>query len=369
MSKEPLPGYPWTGKFKSLEEISEYLDADKIPCLLCGREYSKLTTHIVSGHGMDPDEYKERFGINWTCKLASRTYKEGAAKRCHKRRKEGTLLLKPPKGVTKAAIAMKKRPFNEAVRNSSRRRSVLVRYGMTRNWDDSDIKEYLRRIETGRTPSEVGQDKDMPGFAYFWTYLKKNPDFKKKFDSTWDNLPFSVQARGQQLGKRFEENLFELRRAGKTWKEIGQILGVKSGTACGHWSRMKRQGNLSPEDYTERVRWQHKDYKEYLRRVKSGRTPREVSQDDDMPSLPCFYKYRNENPAYQKKFEKIWEKLPFKVQARGSALGSRFKRDIVRLHKKGFTWKEIGQKLDINHSTAHTVWQRMKARDELQKYS
>jgi hypothetical protein len=47
------------------------VDGARIQCHLCGRFYAKLGYHVSRGHGMDPDEYREQFGLNRGTPLAS----------------------------------------------------------------------------------------------------------------------------------------------------------------------------------------------------------------------------------------------------------------------------------------------------------
>jgi hypothetical protein len=42
---------------------------DRLQCHLCGRFYVSLAAHVVQGHGMRADEYRETFGLNATTAL------------------------------------------------------------------------------------------------------------------------------------------------------------------------------------------------------------------------------------------------------------------------------------------------------------
>lgn len=50
-------------KFKSSEELKEYLSGNRLVCFLCGKSYINLGTHISYGHKMDISLYKEKYGI------------------------------------------------------------------------------------------------------------------------------------------------------------------------------------------------------------------------------------------------------------------------------------------------------------------
>lgn len=57
-----LPGYPIELPFKYMEEISKYLEGDKITCLLCGKQYKSLNPHLKV-HNYDVKRYQEKYGI------------------------------------------------------------------------------------------------------------------------------------------------------------------------------------------------------------------------------------------------------------------------------------------------------------------
>jgi hypothetical protein len=66
----PLFGFPIKSKFASLKAIHEYLNGERITCLICGRSFKALLGHITR-HGVNADEYKERFGLPFRTGLTS----------------------------------------------------------------------------------------------------------------------------------------------------------------------------------------------------------------------------------------------------------------------------------------------------------
>lgn len=115
-------------------------------------------------------------------------------------------------------------------------------------------------------------------------------------------------------------------------------------------------------------RWGKKDYEEYLRRIKTGRTVMEVSRDPDMPNRGLFDAYVKENPDFAEKFEKVWDKLPFTVQGRAQRLGERFRKRMVELRLKQYTWPQIAAMMEVKENTVRTTWHRLKHNGELEKY-
>ena len=63
--KVALPGFPWNAKFEDKKEIDNYIAGDKIQCLLCGKWFQSLPTHLIRVHEISPDQYKEKYGLPW----------------------------------------------------------------------------------------------------------------------------------------------------------------------------------------------------------------------------------------------------------------------------------------------------------------
>lgn len=242
ISTKSLPGFPWKGTFKDMEEVREYFDRDKLTCLFCGREYISLHKHLLFSHDVTPEVYKETFGLPWRRGLISRVLKEKQAKTMNRQRKQGILPHAPSaahiRKLRKSIV--NRRPLVAAVREGQRQHALRT-HGRTEKWGKKDFDEYLRRIRSGRTMTEVGRDEDMPCREVFDKQLRENPAFRRKFEKIWDRLPFEVQLRGQKTGPRFKNMVVMLRREGKTWPEVAGIMGVKAGTVSNTWHRLKRK--------------------------------------------------------------------------------------------------------------------------------
>lgn len=55
---------------RSLDELSKYLDNDRLYCFECGRSFSLLGQHVRRAHGLSPDEFRDKWGIPRTAPLA-----------------------------------------------------------------------------------------------------------------------------------------------------------------------------------------------------------------------------------------------------------------------------------------------------------
>ena len=246
---QPLPGFPWRGKFTSVEELDAYFQEHKLTCLLCGRRYDQLGNHISQGHQISKDEYKEQFGLPWTYGLMGNVCRKKFSSYLKKRRAAGKIPPTPSKDHIEKLInsVRPKRPLVEAYRNDSRRK-VLELHGREEAWSREDYEEFLRRIQSGRTPSEVGRDPDMPSVKEFWKRLKADPDYTKRYERVWKKLPHSVHVRANKLGEKFQKEIVRLRRKRLTLKTIAEILNVKMASVRSTWHKLKKQGKLTRGD-------------------------------------------------------------------------------------------------------------------------
>jgi hypothetical protein len=181
--------------------------------------------------------------------MAGKLFRDRISALINARRASGKILYSPSEDHILSLInaAKKRRPTVEAYNNDSRRK-VLELHGRREAWTSDDYSEFLRRIKSGRTPSEVGLDSDMPSYKTFRKHLKADHDFKKQFDLIWQKLPYSVHVRASKLGEKFQNDIVKLRRQRLTLEAIAQKLGVKTASVRCTWHKLKKQGKLKLED-------------------------------------------------------------------------------------------------------------------------
>lgn len=68
--RKVLHGFPIEECFDTPEKLDEYFGGTKIVCLRCGKKYRTLGVHLKTMHEMEPDEYREIYGIPWTYGLS-----------------------------------------------------------------------------------------------------------------------------------------------------------------------------------------------------------------------------------------------------------------------------------------------------------
>ena len=63
-------------RVSSADDVAQYLAADRIECLECGRRYAFLPSHLARAHDLDAVQYRERWGLPAGTPLAGRAYRE-----------------------------------------------------------------------------------------------------------------------------------------------------------------------------------------------------------------------------------------------------------------------------------------------------
>lgn len=224
-------GFPKKMKFSTKEEVEEYFDHDELLCLYCGNTYQSLFNHLRISHDRTPDEYREEFGLPWRIGLAGKAFKNKLRKIMNQQRKDGILPERPSdEHIEKLKKSIRNRRPSTAVAKNSWHRRGLEAHGRKEIWSEKDFNEFLWRIRSGRTITEVGKDDDMPSRELFDEFLRNNAAFRKKFEMAWDKLPFDVQVRGNRLGLRFEKAILAMKERGYTSVEISKRLGVSETT-------------------------------------------------------------------------------------------------------------------------------------------
>jgi hypothetical protein len=238
----PLPGYPVKKPFQTMEELQTYFAQDGLPCLLCGRTYLALHLHLNKTHRMALNDYRVRYGIPWTRGLVAKPLRDKQVANMMQICQDNRIPPSSPEHMTAMLEAAKSRRPHVPATIDSLTRTALQVYRRTDKWRRKDFEEYLRRISTGRTLGEVGQDPDMPCRETFKKYRQTHPEFEKQVNRIWEGLPFAVQLRGQNTGARFTRMMVQLRRQNLSWREIGCRMEVAPKTLQKIWLRLKHQG-------------------------------------------------------------------------------------------------------------------------------
>lgn len=241
---QPIRPAPFTTK----AEVDAYFAQDPLPCLICGKPFVRLSHHVPRMHAMQADEYRATFGIPWGRGLISESLRLKQAGIMNEQRAAGILPRSPsPEHIARIQILAKHRRPTAACVKDALSLHGLEMHGRSERLALADFEEFLRRIATGRTITEVGHDPDMMARETFDTYCRRNPEFNARVEKVLDDLPPAVQVRGQRVGKSLTTLITIMRdEHAMTWPEIADVLGMKTSTIGGIYRRGKLANAAEP---------------------------------------------------------------------------------------------------------------------------
>ena len=140
-----LHGFPWNGMLETKEDVLNYLNGTEIQCLICGRFFKSLATHLVRIHETTVDDYKRRYGIPWTYGLICSDSAKKCALSCKKRILSGDLDL--------SALANKRKHFK-----SKQREQLGYAIELCRKKAAKGRATIAKRNKNGQTRTEAETD-------------------------------------------------------------------------------------------------------------------------------------------------------------------------------------------------------------------
>jgi len=229
LRRKVIQGFPWDGKFETKQEIYNYFSGDKVQCLLCGQWFKRLPTHLKMIHGIGSDEYKEIYGLPWKHGLCGEEFSLKISKIMKKRREDGFRPdIDAAREESKQAKQRQDQPFFKKIRSEN----LISGNKKKIKYFHEDFKSVLKRmLEENKPLDEVCRDSDMPSYSSVYQYSRRNKEFKKALDKTYEKLPFSIQARANKLSEdKFIKAILSLQQSGFSTPEISRFLGVSENT-------------------------------------------------------------------------------------------------------------------------------------------
>ncbi|WP_443751321.1 MucR family transcriptional regulator [Asticcacaulis solisilvae] len=224
--------------FQTKAEILDYLGSDTIECLICGRRLTVLSPHLRARHSLSADDYRLQFGIPFSYGLAGQRFCQTSRERMLALYERGAIAAPDAEEVRdRFQNTGERRPACSAVRQADIEK-LLRNRSRREQWRPQDFAEFLHRVESGRSVSDVGREADMPSAQTFFKYIAKHPPLKARYDRVRQSQPLSVQARTRRTGSLYRETIARLRNSGLTWTQISAITGVKSSTLRNAWRKI-----------------------------------------------------------------------------------------------------------------------------------
>jgi len=209
--RKVLKGFPWEGKFQT-KEVYKYFSGDRIQCLLCGKWFKRLPTHLIAIHSMTSDEYKEMYGLPWKHGLCGRDYSLKFSEIMNKRRVGG---FRPDIDTARERVNHASRRPDQPFFTKIRAENIRSSHTKRTTYSHKDFQNVLHRmVSEQKTLGEVSRDPDTPSESVIYHYMRNNRAFRKALDEAYAKLPFSVQARANKLNEdKFRKGIVSLQQS------------------------------------------------------------------------------------------------------------------------------------------------------------
>lgn len=226
-----MPGFPVEEPFKTRQEVDNYLNVDRLICLLCGKTYKSLCAHLAV-HGTNADDYKEKYGLPLGCGLSCESTKDLLVKHGKKLVSEG--IFRPPTPEEHKVFMATKRKYRKkpayAIDEAAARiqnRQPEKTFHDHHYWKVLEIAE---RENIHPTDACRKNKKLVPSVGVMHVYKRNNEDFKNKYDEIIANLPLHIQLKHGIAPEYYIDQMRELKKQGNSHLEISQIMGIHENT-------------------------------------------------------------------------------------------------------------------------------------------
>lgn len=221
--KSDVQLYPWDGKFETKTEIDDYLARNEIQCLLCGKWFKALPTHIERTHGITAGDYRERFGLPWDRGLCGTGPSKKLSKNMLERQKNG---FQPPIEDVREKSVTAKKTQDQPILVEAKIDTLKSCIEKIKKYARQDFKNVLvKMLKEKKGLYEACKDAGMPHFGAVSKYAKKNAEYRKELEKTYEQLPDSVQTGASRFPeKKIIEGQLIQKRQGITKNDEAQSL-------------------------------------------------------------------------------------------------------------------------------------------------
>jgi len=213
-------------QFSTKDEVDNYFSGDKIQCLICGRWFCALATHLVRVHNVSVDEYKERYGLPWGHGLVADDTREKCAASLIRRIAEGEKsLMKTPemrREIIEKAISKKKRPKKqydiERIIADGRKYNANALAETKKK-----AVEIIEKMEKEKLPAcylccQPGQ----PGMHVLYAAIKSDDKIMARYKAAKQKIPHFLELKTGTNNTEIRNIILSLRETGMTTREIAK---------------------------------------------------------------------------------------------------------------------------------------------------
>jgi hypothetical protein len=214
--------------FTSKEDVANYFSGNKIQCLICGKWFCTLATHIVKMHRVTVDDYKEMYGLPWGHGLVADDTRKKSADSLKRRINEGEkALMKTPEErrcLVEKAAAAKERPKKsydiERIVNAGRRFNSEKTVETVRK-----AEEIISVMEREKLPAcTICSQPGQPGIHIIYRAFITKPELRERYEKAKMALPRGVEVKLAMTKTEIKNAVLALRELKLTTREIAKEL-------------------------------------------------------------------------------------------------------------------------------------------------
>lgn len=232
-------------KLQTKEEVEEYFSHEKIECLICGKKYKSLASHIVRVHGVTVEEYKDKFNLPYSRGLIGAATKNLQSERMKKRIADKDPSLMPIHEVAHIGQQKKNRYRDYTKEDMSKR--ITKHNIQDKSATMEQMEKYVNYLETHilRPMQIAGREKELGiiSNATFARQRKKHPSLYRPLQKRIDVIPTArMKNAGERTRVDIRDEVFLLKNQGATVDHIATSVGIGRSTVkrilkkSGAWS-------------------------------------------------------------------------------------------------------------------------------------
>lgn len=217
-------------RFKSDQEVQEYFNQDRLPCLLCGKTFKLLGKHLLRAHDMSGDEYKEIFNIPWGQALACPSTRAIQSENLIRRLADGSM----PKTDPKVLVELHRNKPKRRVRDYHLARlDGMIDTAATKRRLESKEKvlHILAVMEENRcTIYKAFHILGLTNCALVKRTIAYFPELQARYDEVCSKIQKPIERKSKMSLDELREQIFFLRQTNLTNNEIAEKLNISKNT-------------------------------------------------------------------------------------------------------------------------------------------
>ncbi len=220
-------------QFKNKKEIEKYFEGDKIECLICGKQFKALGTHLLHKHNMEVDEYKKEFGLPWGRGLTSNMTKQKQSMILKDRLETDHRMVMTQEIMHKGQQASKRQMPKFAKKESSKR--CLIMTDKKKKETIKNANKIIDMMEKEGLPACYAcLFDDLPGIHTLTGATKYDKITKERYLKVKKQIPSMVELKTGLKKNALVKQIKNMRAEGMIFEDIANYFNIDKKTVINY---------------------------------------------------------------------------------------------------------------------------------------